>query len=80
MVQKQGRQVRNVTNVDVIRGKAEDGQPGGYQLELTLDGVEEYVFVPGADEINTVLRLLHRSAKVLFDQRTGELTFENYGG
>lgn len=80
MAQKQGKQIRNVTNVDIIRGKAGDGQPGDYQIELTLDGVEEYVFVPGGEEINTVLRLLHRSERVLLDQRTGEMTFENYHG
>jgi len=76
--QKQGRQIRRVTNLDVIRGKQGDGQPGTYQLELTLDGVDEYVLIPGDDEINTVLRLFQHSEHALFDQRTEELTFEHY--
>jgi len=79
-VQKQGRQIRRVTNLDVIRGKQGDGQTGTYQLELTLDGVDEYVLIPGDDEINTVLRLFQHSENALFDQRTEELTFEHYHG
>ena len=31
------------------------------------------------NEINTVLRLSHRSGGVLLDQRTQELTSEGYG-
>ena len=78
--QQQGRMIRRVTGVDVIRGKQGDGQPGSYQLELELDGgVEQYVLIPGEGEINTVLRLFHRSQGVLLDQRTEELTFEDYG-
>ena len=41
--------------------------------------MEQYVLTPGEGEINTVLRLFHRSQGVLLDQRTEELTFEDYG-
>ena len=72
--QAQGRSVRRVTQVDVVRSG-----PNQFQLDLTLDNVESYVFTPGPDEINTVLRLFQRSANVLFDQKNEEFTFENYG-
>ncbi len=36
--QGQGRRVKRVTNVDVIRRAQGAGQPGTYELELTLDG------------------------------------------
>lgn len=77
--QQQGRKIRRVTNVDVIRGGG-SGQPGQFRLDLTLDDTDTYVFAPPSDEINTVLRLFQRSAGVLFDQRTEEFTFEHYGG
>lgn len=77
--QKTGRMIRRVTGIDIIRTKQGDGQPGAYQLELELDGVDQYVLVPSGDELNTVLRLFQRSAGVLLDQRTEELTFEGYG-
>ena len=76
--QQQGRMIRRVTNVDVIRGGG-SGQSGQFQLELTLDNTDTYVFVAPADEMTTVLRLFQRSASVLLDQRTEELTFEHYG-
>ena len=78
--QQQGKTIRRVTRVDVIRGKQGDGQPGAYQFDLTLDGVEEYLLVPGGDEMSTLLRLVQRSERALRDQRTDELTFENYHG
>lgn len=74
----QGRMIRRVTSVDVIRTKQDDGA-GAYAIELELDGVDQYVLSPPEQELNTVLRLLHRSGGVLFDQRTEELTFEGYG-
>ena len=76
----QGKMIRRVTRVDVIRGKQGDGQPGAFQFDLTLDGVDTYVLVPGSDEITTLLRLFQHSEQALFDQRTEELTFENYHG
>ncbi len=80
MAQQQGRMIRRVTRVDVVRSKQGEGQPGSFVLELELDdGADQYLLVPGGDEINTVLRLFHRSGGVLFDQRTEELTFEGYG-
>ncbi len=76
----QGKMIRRVTRVDVIRGKQGDGQPGAYQFDLTLDGVDTYVLLPGDDEMSTLLRLFQHSEQALFDQRTEELTFENYHG
>ncbi len=78
--ERQGKMIRRVTRVDVVRSKQGDGQAGAYQLDLTLDGVEEYLLVPGDDEMSTLLRLFQRSESVLLDQRTDELTFENYHG
>ena len=78
--QPQGKMIRRVTNVDIIRASQGQGQPGQFALELELDGgVEEYLFVPPESEINTVLRLFQQSGSVLLDQRTEELTFEHYG-
>jgi hypothetical protein len=72
--------IRRVTRVDVIRANQGQGQPGSYQLELELDdGADQYLLTPSGEDINTVLRLFHRSGGVLFDQRTEELTFESYG-
>ncbi len=34
----------------------------------------------GGDEMSTLLRLFQHSESVLLDQRTDELTFENYHG
>ena len=76
----QGKMIRRVTRVDVIRGKQGDGQPGAFQFDLTLDGVDTYVLLPGDDEMSTLLRLFQHSEQALFDQRTEELTFENYHG
>ncbi len=78
--ERQGKMIRRVTRVDVVRGTQGNGQPGAYQLDLTLDGVDEYVLVPGDGEITTLLRLVQHSEQMLFDQRTEELTFENYHG
>ena len=33
----QGKNIRRVTSVDVIRSNAGEGQPGSYTFELTLD-------------------------------------------
>ncbi len=80
MAQQQGRMIRRVTRVDIIRGKQGDGQPGSYQFELELDnGTDQYLLTPAGEEVDTVLRLFARSGSVLFDQRTEELTFEGYG-
>jgi len=79
--QPQGRKIRRVTGVDVIRGQQGQGQAGAYQFELELDGgVDEYLLTPGADEMSSLLRLFRHSEGVLLDQRTEELTFEKYGG
>ncbi len=43
--QGQGRRVKRVTNVDVIRRSKGAGQPGTYELELTLDGTQEFVML-----------------------------------
>ena len=74
----QGRRVKRVTNVDVIRRRQGDGQPGNYELELTLDNAQEFVMVIPTDEVSTLLRTIQHSESVLFDTETQELTFEHY--
>ena len=76
--QPQGRTIRRVTGVDVIR-RAQNGQSGSYELELELDGTEQFVLTVPDEELNTVLRLFHRSGSVIFNQGSQELTFEGYG-
>jgi hypothetical protein len=76
--QGQGRRVKRVTNVDVIRRKQGDDQPGNYELELTLDNAQEFVMVIPTDEVSTVLRSIQHSESILFDTETQELTFEHY--
>ena len=76
--QGQGRRVKRVTNVDVIRRKQGDGQPGTYELELTLDNAQEFVMVLPTEEVSTLLRTIRHSESVLFDTETQELTFEHY--
>lgn len=76
--QGQGRRVKRVTNVDVIRRAQGVGQPGSYELELTLDGTQEFVMVVAENEVSTVLRNFQHSDSILFDTETQELTFEHY--
>ena len=76
--QGQGRRVKRVTNVDVIRRRQGDDQPGNYELELTLDNAQEFVMVIPTDEVSTVLRTIQHSESILFDTETQELTFEHY--
>ncbi len=76
--QGQGRRVKRVTNVDVIRRRQGDGQPGNYELELTLDNAQEFVMVIPTEEVSTVLRTIQHSESILFDTETQELTFERY--
>ncbi len=76
--QGQGRRVKRVTNVDVIRRRQGDDQPGNYELELTLDNAQEFVMVIPTDEVSTVLRTIQHSESILFDTETQELTFERY--
>jgi len=74
----QGRRVKRVTNVDVIRRSQGGGQTGTYELELTLDNAQEFVMVVPTDEVSTLLRSIQHSESVLFDTETQELTFEHY--
>ncbi len=76
--QGQGRRVKRVTNVDVIRRAQGVGQAGTYELELTLDNAQEFVMVLATDEVSTLLRTIQHSESVLFDTDTQELTFEHY--
>jgi hypothetical protein len=76
--QGQGRRVKRVTNVDVIRREQGGGQPGNYELELTLDNAQEFVMQIPTDEVSTVLRNIQHSESILFDTETQELTFEHY--
>ena len=73
--QGQGKTTKRVTNVDVIRRK---GQPGTYELELTLDGTSEFVMQVAADEVSTVLRNFQHSDSVWFDTEKQDLVFEHY--
>ena len=76
----QGKNVRRVTSVDVVRSKQDEGEPGGYTFELTLDdGVEEYLLVVPASEVNVVARLIQNSGSMQLDKNTDDLIFENYG-
>lgn len=74
--QGQGKTIKRVTNVDVIR-RTSDGQ-GEYELELTLDGSQEFVMKVAADEVSTVLRTFQHSDSILFDTKTQDLIFEKY--
>lgn len=76
--QGHGKTIKRVTNVDVIRRKASDGQPGTYELELTLDGTQEFVMQVSADEVSTVLRNFQHSDSILFDTEKQDLIFEHY--
>ena len=77
----QGKNIRRVTSVDVVRSKQGDDQTGVYTMELTLDGgVEEYVLPVSGSDVSTVGRLIQRSGSVLLDKNTEDLIFENYGG
>jgi hypothetical protein len=64
--------------VDVIRRAQGAGQAGTYELELTLDGTQEFVMVVAESEVSTVLRNFQHSDSILFDTQTQELTFEHY--
>ncbi len=75
-----GKNIRRVTSVDVVRSKTEEGGPGSYTFELTLDeGVEEYLLVVPEDEASTVARLIQHSGSMQLDKNTEDLIFENYG-
>lgn len=76
-----GKQIRQVTQVDITRNMQGQQQFGGYQFELSLDhGVEEYVLAPAEQEVQTLLRLFQHSESVLFDKRNEALNFQNYHG
>lgn len=75
-----GKNIRRVTDVDVIRSNAAAGEPGSYTFELTLDdGVEEYLLVVPTDEASTVARLIQHSSSMVLDKNTDDLIFEKYG-
>lgn len=76
----QGKNIRRVTGVDVVRSKKGEGQPGAYTFELTLDeGVEEYLLQVPDSEVSTVARLIQHSGSMQFDKSTEDLIFEKYG-
>lgn len=77
----QGKNIRRVTNVDVVRSKTGDDSHGAYTFEFTLDeGVEEYVLPVPPDEARTIARLVQHSHGIQFDKNTEDLVFEKYGG
>ncbi|GGG72541.1 hypothetical protein GCM10011374_41600 [Kocuria dechangensis] len=76
----QGKNIRRVTNVDVIRSKPGEGQEGSYTFEPTLDeGVEEYLLTVPAGEASTVARLIQHAKSMQLDKNTEDLIFEHYG-
>ncbi|MGQ1839742.1 hypothetical protein ACT4S2_14965 [Kocuria turfanensis] len=76
----QGKNIRRVTSVDVIRSRQGDGDAGSYTFELTLDdGVEEYLLVVPESEASTVARLIQHSSSMQLDKNTDDLIFEKYG-
>lgn len=76
----QGKNIRRVTSVDVIRSAQGEGSAGSYTFELTLDdGVEEYLLVVPEDEASTVARLIQHSSSMQLDKNTDDLIFEKYG-
>lgn len=76
----QGKNIRRVTSVDVVRSKKGNGEPGAYTFELTLDdGVEEYLLVVPDSEASTVARLIQHASSMQLDKNTEDLIFENYG-
>lgn len=75
----QGKNVRRVTNVDVIRSNTGEGKPGSYTSELTLDdGIEEYLLIVPSEEANTVARLVQHAGSMQLDKNTEDLIFDNY--
>ncbi len=75
----QGKNVRRVTNVDVIRSNTGEGKPGSYTFELTLDdGIEEYLLIVPSEEANTVARLVQHAGSMQLDKNTEDLIFDNY--
>lgn len=76
----QGKNIRRVTGVDVIRSKPAEGEAGAYTFELTLDdGVEEYLLAVPDSEASTVARLIQHSHGMVLDKNTDDLIFEKYG-
>ncbi|SDQ62907.1 hypothetical protein [Quadrisphaera sp. DSM 44207] len=76
----QGKNIRRVTSVDVVRSKQGDSGSGAYTFEFTLDdGVEEYLLAVDQSEASTIARLIQNSGSMQFDKNTDDLIFENYG-
>ncbi|MEG9250276.1 hypothetical protein V6S67_19465 [Arthrobacter sp. Soc17.1.1.1] len=76
----QGKNIRRVTSVDVVRSTTSENEAGSYTFELTLDdGVEEHLLVVPADEASTVARLIQHAKAMQWDKSTEDLIFENYG-
>lgn len=76
----QGKNIRRVTSVDVVRSRQGEGQPGSYTFELTLDdGAEQYLVVASQDETGTIARLIKHAGSMQSDKNTEDLVFENYG-
>lgn len=76
----QGKNIRRVTSVDVVRSKTSEGAAGSYTFELTLDdGVEEHLLVVPDSEASTVARLIQHAESMQWDKTTEDLIFENYG-
>lgn len=74
--QGKGKTTKRVTNLDVIRRNS--GGQAEYELELTLDGTQEFVMKVQVDEVSTILRNFEHSESILFDTEKQDLVFEHY--
>ena len=70
--------VRQVTSYQASWTEGERGAPGKFTLQLILDkGVDEYVLMPEAEDLDGILTLLKRSGHTTFDLQRKVLMFAN---
>jgi hypothetical protein len=68
--------VRQVTDIQASWTEKGRGEPGRFTLQLILDGgVEEYILVPEAHDIEAMMLLFARSAHTTFDLERKVLMF-----
>lgn len=70
--------VRQVTNYQASWVEGERGGDGTFNVQLILDnGVQEYILEPTEDDMDVLLKLLHRSKHTTFDLERKILMFSN---
>ena len=70
--------VREVTDYQASWTEQGRGTNGKFTLQLILDkGVEEYILEPSADDVDTLLKLLKRADRAMFDLERKVLMFGN---